>query len=139
MGWKGNHWETRSEARGNGERQSAVDGVAGSGAFVADRSGGSRFGACGTVIPATGNVLGGDYDFGDYAVLAGRGVCSFLAAIRGNGAGSGGRGDGGELLRAACACIRRQRVPPGAAVRRGACGSKRLSVRRYCAGYRVVD
>src|SRR5258708_20503419 len=95
MGWKGNHWETRSEARGNGERQSAVDGVASSGAFPADRRGGGSFGAGRTVIPAAGNVLGGDYDFGDYAVLAGCGACGFLAAIRGNGAGSGGRGGGG--------------------------------------------
>ncbi len=139
MGWKGNHWETRSEARGNGERQSAVDGVAGSGAFPADRRGGGSFGAGRTVIPASGNVLGGDYDFGDYAVLAGCGACGFLAAIRGNGAGSGGRGDGGELLRAACACIRCQCVPPGAALRLGTCGSKRLSIRGNCAGDRVVD
>ncbi len=140
MGWKGNRFlETRGEARGNGERQSAVGGVAGSGAFPADRRGGCSFGAGRTVIPATGSVLGGDHDFGDYAVLAGRGACGFLAAIRGNGAGSGGGGDGGELLRAACACIRCQRVPPGAALRRGAFGSKRVSIRRCCAGYRVVD
>src|SRR5712664_4701523 len=106
MGWKANHWETRSEARGNGERQSAVDRVAGSGAFPADRRGGGSFGACRTVIPASGNVLGGDYDFGDYAVLARRGAGGFLAAIRGNGAWSGCRGDCGELLRAARAGVR---------------------------------
>src|SRR5260370_34641548 len=93
MGWNGNRFlEARGEARGNGERQSAVDGVAGSGAFPADRRGGGSFGGCRTVIPAAGNVLGGGYDFGDYAVLAGCGACGVLAARRGNGAGSGGRG-----------------------------------------------
>src|SRR5713101_1243358 len=98
--------ETRTEVKGNGERQSAVDGVGGSGAFPADRGGGGSFGACRTVIPAAGNVLGSDYDFGDYAVLARRGAGGFLAAVCGNGAWSGCRGDCSELLGAARAGVR---------------------------------
>src|SRR5258708_8659723 len=107
MGWKGNRFlEARGEARGNDERQSAVDGVAGSGAFAADRRGGCNFGACRTVIPAAGNVLGGDYDFGDYPGLAGCGASGFLAPLLGNSPLSTGRRHFGDTLPSASSCTR---------------------------------
>jgi hypothetical protein len=62
---------------------------------------GCSFAAGSAVIRAIGSVLGADYNPGDHPVIAGCGVCCFLAAFRRDGAWSGSRRDCGESLRAA--------------------------------------
>jgi PAS domain-containing protein len=58
--------------------------MAGFDALGADRSGSAGFVVGGAAIPASGSVLGADHDFGDYAVLTGRGARGFVAAFCGN-------------------------------------------------------
>jgi hypothetical protein len=77
-----------------------VGAMAGFGALGADRSGSAGFVVGGAAIPASESVLGANHDFGDYAVLTGRGACGFVAAFCGNCFGRGGWGDSGELFRA---------------------------------------
>jgi len=99
------------------------------GAFRANSRGGRCLGARGAVIPTAGNVLGGGHYDGDYAIVPGCCAYCFRAAIRWDGAWSVGRCDCSKLLRVANICIRCKRVLPGAALRTGALGSKRVSVR----------
>jgi hypothetical protein len=81
-------------------------GMAGFGALGADRSGRVGFVVGGATIPASGSVLGADHEFGDYAVLTGRGARGFVAAFCGNCFGRGGWSDSGEPFRATRARIR---------------------------------
>ena len=115
-----------------------MGGVAGCVALNTDGYGGCGFVAGSTVIPAVGSVLGADYNSRDHAVIAGYSVHRFLAAIHRNGAWSVSWCDCGESLRAARACIRYLRVHPRAALRRGAFGSKRISIRGRYAGHCAV-
>jgi hypothetical protein len=57
--------------------------MAGFGALGADRSGGAGFVVGGAAIPASGSVLGADHDFGDCAVLTGRGARGFVGTALG--------------------------------------------------------
>jgi hypothetical protein len=54
----GRFWETRTEARGNGERARRVGWMAGFGAFGADGGGSTHFCAGGGIVPVAGSVLG---------------------------------------------------------------------------------
>ena len=90
------------------------------------------------VIPAVGSVLGADYNSRDHAVITVYSVQRFLAEIRRNCAWSVSWCDCGESAQAARACIRYLRVHPGAALRRGAFGSKRISLRGRHAGHCAV-
>ena len=56
-----------------------MDELAGFGALRAHGGGGCSFGAGSAVIPAAGNVLGGDYNPGRHAVIAGCGAHCFSA------------------------------------------------------------
>src|SRR5438445_9918074 len=94
----------------NAEWSSRLDGVAGVGAFRADGRGGCRFAAGSAVIPATGSVLGADYNSGDHPIVVGCGAHCVLAAFRRDGTWSSSGRDRGESLRAARARIRHLRV-----------------------------
>jgi hypothetical protein len=108
--------------------------MAGFGTLGADRGGSGCFAARGTAIPTSGSVLGVDYDLGDYAIFTGGGAGIFVAAFCGNGFGSGGWRDCGELLRVGHVGICGQRFHFGTAVCCRLCGSKCISVRQHYAG-----
>jgi len=116
-----------------------MGGMAHSGAFRADGGGGGYFIADSPFVPAAGSVLGAHNNRGDHAVVAGGGAHCFLATLCRNISGSGRWRDCGALFRTARVCIRCLRFPPGTGLRLGACGSKRIPFRRYCAGNRAVD
>lgn len=89
-------------------------------------------------VPAARSILGGGHYTGDYAVLSWCGTGCFPAALRGNRDGSGGRCDRSASVRAPRAGNWRRRVYSGAALRRGAPRSKRVSICRREAGYCFV-
>jgi hypothetical protein len=64
-------------------------------AFGADGGGGGRFRAGGAAIQTARGVLGADYDGGDYAIVVGGGVDSFVATVCWNGARGHSWGDRG--------------------------------------------
>lgn len=107
-------------------------------ALGADRSGSAGFVVGSAAIPPSGSLLGADHDFGNYAVLTGRGARCFVAAFCGNCFGRGGWGDSGELFRAKRARIRVCRSPSGVDLRSPAVGSSLLSFWRYNPGDRDV-
>ena len=107
-------------------------------AFRADCGGGRSFVSDSAVAPAAGSVLGAHYDAGHHAVIAGCGPHCFLAAFRRDGAWSGRWRDRGESLWATGACIRCLRIHPRTALRPGAPGPNRISVRGRYAGDCVV-
>jgi len=67
-----------------------MGGMADFGAFGADGGGGGGFLSSRAIIPASGGVLGADYNLSGYAIVVGGGVDGFVAEICWNSAGSGG-------------------------------------------------
>ena len=112
--------------------------MVGFGALGADRSGSAGFVFGGAALPPSGSILGADHDFGNYAVLTGRGAHRFVAAFCGNCFGRDSGGDSGELFRAKRARIRVWRSLSGTDLRSPAVGSSLLSFWRYNTGDRDV-
>jgi len=85
--WRG----TAESLHGEGwDGMEVVGGMADFGAFDADGGGGGGFLSGGPTIPASGGVLGADYNPSGYAIVVGSGVDDFVAEICWNGTGSGG-------------------------------------------------